>query len=218
MTDTIAYYDAHAEDFAARTLPADLSSVAEAFLALVPAGGRILDFGCGAGRDARLFMDRGYNVDAVDGSAQMCRVARERSGVPARQMLFSELSAQEEYDGIWACSSVLHLPKRELGPMLGQMTRALKHGGVLYLSFKNDDFEGERNGRYFTDFTERSFLEFLGTTGCADELGCGKLQNGDLQAEAEAEDGDALPRFWISNDVRPGRGDELWLNMLLRRS
>ena len=215
MTDTIAYYDAHADEFAARTLPADLTDVADAFLAHVPAGGRILDFGCGAGRDARLFMERGHDVDAVDGSAQMCRVARERSGVPARQMLFSELSAQEEYDGIWACSSVLHLPKDELRPVLERMTRALRHCGVMYLSFKYGEFEGERDGRHFTDFTEQTFLEFLETTGCTDELGCDKLQNVGMQA---AEGEDSLPRFWISNDVRPGRGDEQWLNMLLRRS
>ena len=215
MTDTIAYYDAHADEFAARTLPADLTDVAETFLALVPAGGRILDFGCGAGRDARLFMDRGFDIDAVDGSTQMCRVARERSSVPARQMLFSELSAQEEYDGIWACSSVLHLPKDELRPVLERMTRALRQGGVMYLSFKYGAFEGERNGRHFTDFTKQTFLGFLKTTDCADELGCGKLQNVEMQP---AEDEGPLPRFWVSNDVRPGRSDERWLNMLLRRS
>ena len=214
MTDTIAYYDAHADEFAARTLPADLTDVADAFLALVPAGGRILDFGCGAGRDARLFMERGYDVDAVDGSAQMCRVARGRSGVPARQMLFSELSAQEEYDGIWACSSVLHLPRDELRPVLERMTRALMHGGVMYLSFKYGEFEGERNGRHFTDFTERTFLAFLKTTDCADELGCREVQTINVLGDGEGP----LPRFWISNDVRPDRGDEQWLNMLLRRS
>ena len=214
MTDTIAYYDAHADEFAARTLPADLTDVADAFLALLPAGGRILDFGCGAGRDARLFMDRGYDVDAVDGSAQMCRVARERSGVPARRMLFSELSAQEEYGGIWACSSVLHLPRDELRPVLERMTRALKHSGVMYLSFKYGEFEGERNGRHFTDFTGRTFLAFLKTTDCADELGCREVQTINVQGDGDGP----LPRFWISNDVRPDRGDERWLNMLLRRS
>lgn len=102
--------------------------------------------------------------------------ALKRCGVNAHQMLFSKLSAPEEYDGIWACSSVLHLPKEELNPVIAQMTRALRHGGVMYLSFKYGSFEGERNGHYFIDFSKQSFLEYLATTGCRDELGCGKIQ------------------------------------------
>ena len=109
-------------------------------------------------------------------------------------MLFQELDEEEKYDGIWACSSILHLPKPELEDVLERMTAALKRNGVIYASFKYGAFEGERNGRYFTDFTEETFTEFIG--GITDL---------------------AVEKMWITDDVRPGRGEEKWLNMILRK-
>ncbi len=124
----------------------------------------VLDFGCGSGRDAKYFIDKGLEVTATDGSEELCKLASEYAGIPVRCMLFQELDDVERYDGIWACSSILHLPKDELRPVLKKMTKALKPDGIIYTSFKYGDFEGERNGRYFTDFTEESFAEFMGET------------------------------------------------------
>lgn len=70
-----------------------------------------LTLGCGAGRDTKYFLSRGYQVDAVDGSEQLCRIASEYTEIKVRQMLFQELDEKEKYDGIWACASILHLPK-----------------------------------------------------------------------------------------------------------
>ena len=79
----------------------------------------ILDFGCGAGRDTKvLFRASGYLVDAIDGSEQLCQIASEHTGIKVRQMLFQELEVNEKYDGIWACASILHLPKKELKEVL----------------------------------------------------------------------------------------------------
>ena len=86
------------------------------------------------------------------------------------------------------------MPKPELVDVLRRMTAALKKNGVIYTSFKYGTFEGERNRRYFTDFTEETFAEFIkGITGLAVE------------------------KMWITDDVRPGRGEEKWLNMILRK-
>lgn len=101
--------------------------------------------------------------------------ALKRCGVNAHQTLFNELSTREEHDGVWACSSGLHLPKEKLNVVIAQMTQALRHGGVMYLPFNYGSFEGKRRDRYFIDFTKQSFLELLATTGCQDELGCGKI-------------------------------------------
>ena len=155
----------------------------------------ILDFGCGAGRDTKYFLSRGYQVDAVDGSEQLCRIASEYTGIKVRQKLFQELDEKEKYDGIWACSSILHLPKNELKAEFMKMFKALKEDGIIYTSFKYGDFEGERNGRYFTDFTEKTFEEFV------DEID-------NLQLKEE----------WITGDVRPGRGEEKWLNVILQKN
>ena len=161
----------------------------------MPEGARVLDFGCGSGRDTKYFLNKGFLVDATDGSEELCRIARELTGIPVRQMLFSELDAVGVYDGIWACSSILHCPKEELKDVIRKMIRAVKDGGVIYTSFKYGDFEGERNGRYFTNFTTDSFHEFV-------------REFPELSVEQE----------WVSADVRPGRGDEKWLNLILRKN
>ncbi len=194
MNDTLSYYERNAKAFANGTVDVDFTSVQERFLKLIPAGGRLLDFGCGAGRDTKYFLEKGYQVDAVDGSGNLCEIAGAYTGIQVRQMLFSELSAVDLYDGIWACSSILHLPKKELPDVFNRMKRALKKSGYLYTSFKYGEFEGYRNERYFTDFTEESFGDFLsGITG--------------IQRMDE----------WVTADVRPGRGDEKWLNLILQK-
>ena len=191
---TIEYYNRNAARFLEDTAGVGFTEIQNAFLNLLPEGARILDFGCGSGRDALKFLKRGYQVEATDGSEEMRRAAAELTGLAVRQMLFQELDEKEKYDGIWACSSILHLPKSELGDVLERMTAALKINGVIYTSFKYGAFEGERNGRYFTDFTEETFTEFIkGMTGVTVE------------------------KMWITNDVRPGRGEEKWLNMILRK-
>ena len=85
-------------------------------------------------------------VDATDGSETLCRLASEYTGIVVRQMLFEELDAKEQYDGIWACSSILHLPKDSLKVVLKKMIVALKAHGIIYISFKYGTFEGERKG------------------------------------------------------------------------
>ena len=155
----------------------------------------MLDFGCGSGRDAKHFLEAGFAVDAVDGSPELCRIASELTGLPVRCMRFEELSAQSIYDGIWACSSILHVPSRQLLALLAKMAAALKPGGVVYTSFKLGEFEGVRNGRYFSDFTPESFARLLDK----------------VPALREEE-------HWISGDARPGREDEKWLNLILRKN
>ena len=126
------------------------------FLRNLPEKAYILDFGCGSGRDTKMFLQQGYRVDAVDGSEELCKRASEFIGAPVKQMLFNELCAINTYDGVWACSSILHLEKEKLLDVLRKIAAALKVKGVLYTSFKYGTFEGMRNGRYFADFTEKT--------------------------------------------------------------
>ena len=195
MDNTIEYYNKNAEQFVQGTLSVDFTATQERFLSNLSVGTSILDFGCGSGRDTKYFLDKGYQVEATDGSAELCKLASEYTGICVKQMLFQELDECEKYDGIWACSSILHLDKRALKDVLKKMVAALKANGVLYTSFKYGDFEGERNGRYFVDFTQETFGEFI-------------REVPELQIE----------EYWITSDVRPGRGDEKWLNLILRKS
>ena len=195
MTNTINYYNQNAENFIANTQNADMHPTQERFLRLLDANTSILDFGCGSGRDTKYFLEKGYQVTATDGSAELCRLASEFTGIKVKEMLFQELDAINQYDGIWACSSILHLPKKELLPVIQKMCEALKDNGIIYTSFKYGDFEGERNGRYFTDFTEKTFREVVEKIP---EL--------------------TIEEHWITSDVRPGRGEEKWLNLILRKN
>ena len=108
--------------------------------------------------------------------------------------MFQELDEKEKYDGIWACASILHLPKKQLREVLKNMYAALKSKGWMYTSFKYGECEGERNGRYFTDFTTDTFKNFIH----------------DMH-------GLKIEEHWITGDVRPGRGEEKWLNLLLQK-
>ena len=153
-----------------------------------------MDYGCGSGRDTKYFLEQGYKVTAIDGSQELCKLASEYTGIPVKHMLFRDLDKKEAYDGIWACSSILHVPVNELQDIIKKMANALRAHGIIYTSFKYGTFEGERNGRYFTDMTEETFAKLIQDM---DEL------------EIEEQ--------WITSDIRPGRGEEKWLNLILRK-
>ena len=190
---TLDYYNKNADNFVANTISVDFKKTQDKFLDKLQ-GKRILDFGCGSGRDTKYFLEKGYEVDAVDGSEELCKAASKYTGIQVRQMLFQELEECNRYDGIWACSSILHLSKDELRIVFPKMLDALCSNGIIYTSFKYGEFEGERNGRFFTDFTIETFSEFIS----------------DIDNIKMEED-------WITGDVRPGRGEEKWLNLILRK-
>ncbi|MBD5513702.1 MAG: class I SAM-dependent methyltransferase [Lachnospiraceae bacterium] len=191
---TLTYYNQNATRFYTTTVSVEFTATQQRFLSHLPHPAVILDFGCGSGRDAKAFLDQGYQVDAIDGSEELCKLATDYTGIQVCHMLFQELSAIDKYDGIWACSSILHLPKDELINVMRKMTAALKPNSIIYTSFKYGTFSGERNGRYFTDMTETTFADFISDIEA-------------LQVEEQ----------WISSDVRPGRGEERWLNLILRK-
>lgn len=194
MVNTIDYYNKNVQSFIDGTVSVDFTRIQNIFLELLPKDARILDFGCGSGRDTKFFLDCGYQVDAIDGSMELCRAASEYTGIHVKQMLFQELTEVEKYEGIWACASILHVKKAELPDIIRKMSLATKENGIIYVSFKYGDYEGERNGRYFTDMTEISMKELL---AAFPEL--------------------VVEKQWVTDDVRDGRGDERWLNMILRK-
>ena len=191
---TLTYYNTNAQTFIEGTINVNFTETQNKFITKLPQFASILDFGCGSGRDTKYFLEKEYLVEAIDGSDELCKLASAYTGIEVRQMLFQDLQETEKYDAIWACSSILHLPYIELLNVLKKMETALKQNGLIYTSFKYGIFEGMRNGRYFTDMTEESFNELLQKT---DNL--------------------EIEETWITSDVRPGRGEEQWLNLFLRK-
>jgi len=190
---TMTYYQRNAQTFFDATVGVVMSSLYAPFLSQVVPGGRVLDAGCGSGRDTKAFNALGYQVEAFDASAEMVRLAAAYSGKPVRQMTFNMLEAEERYDGIWCCASLLHLPQAELPEAMRRLARALKPGGVWYLSFKYGVGEREKEGRHFTDLNEAG-----------------------LEALVAALPQVSIIEQWTTQDKRPER-DEVWLNALLRK-
>lgn len=193
--DTIRYYDSNAERFISSTVDADMGPLLSEFLKLVPDGGRVIDWGCGSGRDTLAMMRAGYDVVPVDLSSAMADATEALTGLTVRQEAFTELEDADAFNGIWASASLLHAPSDELPLIFTNAARALKAGGVLYASFKLGNFEGERNGRWFNDMDEAALREVVANVAGLD-----------------------IERIWVSADVRPKRCDELWLNAILRKS
>lgn len=194
MSNTLKYYNEHAKAFAASTANLEFTEFQDKFLSYIKPGARVLDFGCGSGRDTKYFLDKGYQVDAIDGSSELVKMASEYAQIEVKQMLFQELQAVGVYDGIWACSSILHLTKDELADVMERMEKALVSKGIIYMSFKYGTEENERKGRHFTDMTEDKMKDLL------DKVGLFMTED-----------------MWVTSDVRPGREDEKWLNIIVRK-
>jgi len=193
VADTIAYYNDNAEGFFLETAGVDMSDLHRRFLMEIPAGGLILDAGCGSGRDSKAFLAQKYRVRAFDASPQLARKASEHIGQVVATQTFDDVSEVACYDGIWACASLLHLPESALPKALGHLWTALKPAGTLYLSFKLGESERVHNGRHFTDATETRLNGWLAKLADVNTVEC-----------------------WITPDQRPGR-QEHWLNALVRR-
>lgn len=186
------YYQQHAQRFFSETVDVDMSELYRPFVAHLKPGARILDAGCGSGRDAKAFREMGYEVEAFDASAELVELARQHTGLPVKQMRFEDVTEVERYDGIWCCASLLHVPLAELPGVMTQLSEALKPGGVWYLSFKYGSGEREKDGRRFTDM---------------DEAGLGEMIVG--------LSGIDVVEYWLTGDKRAERQKERWFNALI---
>ncbi len=194
MTDiTKQYYRDNSQVFFDETIVADVTPLHERFGKCVPEGAHILDLGCGSGRDTKVFLDRGYAVDAVDGSKELCELASKYTGIKVKCLDFTTIDCKEEYDAIWACASLLHIPMEKLPALFERLHCALRPNGVFYMSFKYGDFEGERDERFFLDMTSERFRSVMD-----------KVSGFEIIDE------------WDSEDIR--RGNKVhWFNAILKK-
>ncbi|MBR4178517.1 MAG: class I SAM-dependent methyltransferase [Bacilli bacterium] len=165
--NTIDYYNENAKKYFDKTVNADMTKQYDLFLKYVKENGKILDFGCGSGRDSLVFKNMGYDVYPIDGSEELCKLASAYTGLNIKCMDFSELSDIDFYDGIWACSTLLHVKRDKLLDILIKLRDSLKHDGYLYTSFVNgyDKEEYKSDGRYFNDLTSDSFSRLSDNAG-----------------------------------------------------
>ena len=195
MDNTLKYYAKNTEEFIASTLEADMSETQKKFVSLLPKGGNILDLGCGSGRDSLCFLQKGFQVTAVDGSEELAKFAGELIGQEVVVSDFKDLVLPTaSFDAIWASASLLHVHSEALPGILAKVIDLAKPGAIFYMSFKYGDYEGERGGRYYTDLNEARFADLMQKSGRSLEI----------------------IEQWVAKDVRPDK-PELWLNTLARK-
>ena len=188
---TLSWYRENAIQYAEETRNSLVLDALWEFLSRMKEGGTILDYGSGSGRDSAYFINKGFSVDSLDGSAEMKAQAERLFGIKVKLSSFLSLEEKEKYDGIWAQASILHLEEHDLKTALTLIERALKRDGVFYSSFRKGEEDGYEKGRWYTNMTERRFLSFLPAS---------------LYVE----------KIWESQDVRPGVS-RTWLSIICRK-
>lgn len=169
----ISFYEAHAEEYCGATRALDMSCLYARFLSSLPLGAHLLDAGCGSGRDTKAFLSMGYRVVAFDASPRMASLASAYTGRPCQVLRFQEMEFNQEFDGIWACASILHVPKQEFEEALRRCVRALKPGGTMYFSVIEG--EGERRspqGRLYNSYTEDAVTKLLAGLSSVEKIQC----------------------------------------------
>ena len=145
-----------------RTINVDNSDYYKVFLKYIPEKGKILDIGCGSGRDAYHFKQMGYVVEAIDGGKEFCHFASNLLGQPVECKMFQDIDYLEEFDGVWALASIHHLDRNELEMVLEKIYKALKVGGVLFFNARFGENEYDNKfGKHFNEFTQKSFKNFI---------------------------------------------------------
>ena len=160
--NTLDYYNKNSEEYFNSTLNVDMTNTYKPFLKLVPKDGKILDLGCGSGRDSMNFMKLGYEVTAVDGAKELAKKASVLLEKEVIVSTFEELELKEKFHGIWACASLLHIKREDLKTVLNNLYNNLEDNGVFYMSFKygEKEYVDDKN-RYFNCFTDESIIGFI---------------------------------------------------------
>ena len=190
----VEYYNQNADSFFEGSVGADMSHDRDMFISYLPENARILDAGCVSGRDSKAFLNAGYEAVSFDASQEMCKRATEYIGREVLNMRFEDMAFADEFDGIWASASLLHVSMEDLPGIMQKMNTALKQSGVMYASFKYGNGTKKRGERLFSDFNEESVVPLFENAGF-------KI----LKTE-------------VGNDNRPGRENEMWVAVIASKN
>lgn len=168
FVDSTQYYNSNARDYGQTTKNLDLSFLYNLFLPYLPKKAKLLDAGCGSGRDTKHFLEQGYEVVAFDGAPAMARYASGITGIDVQHRTFADIDEINEYDGIWASASLIHIKKDELSFAFENLKRALKLGGYWYMSFRKGETDVNEGDRYFNDQTKESLSQLITDLGGLD--------------------------------------------------
>ena len=166
MNETIRYYNQHASEYFTSTVDVDFDQLRQKFVSFLPEHARIIDIGCGSGRDVKAFCDMGYQAVGLDASEGLAEEAEKQLGVEVQVGDMATWVAEEPFDGIWCCAVLLHLNEDEADRFLHNLQQNLKSGGILFLSVKEGIETGlDEKGRYMHNYTEQELRTKLETVG-----------------------------------------------------
>lgn len=164
---TIKFYNENAIDYSNSTINIDIDDKIrkDIFLRNLKFGDKILDVGCGSGRDMLFFKNLGFQTVGIDASSELVAIARENTKSDVHNISFDQINWKNEFDGIWCMASLLHLKKSELFPVLKKLNNALKEDGSFYASFKVGNGEKiDDNGRFFSYYQPEELLKIFNDT------------------------------------------------------
>ena len=190
---TIDYYNQNAEQFIRETFALDMREIYKPFIELLPTKAKVLDAGCGSGRDSLFFLEQGFDVTAFDASAELVRKASELTKLNVLEMTFDKVKWENLFDGVWACASLLHVPKSQIESVFAKLLNSLKMNGVLYASFKLGKGEEMKNGRFFAYYSKAEILKIVSLI----------ISNKDI-------------KHWENKDFRNKNGDQMWINLIVK--
>ncbi|MEM1414316.1 MAG: class I SAM-dependent methyltransferase [Myxococcota bacterium] len=166
---TVAHYQARAEDFREGTWDHDVSQNVDALRRHLPGPPpqRILDLGCGPGRDLATWLAHGHDPVGLDGAAAFVAMARAATGCEVWHQDFLALKLPNaRFEGVFANATLFHVPTQELGRVLGELRRALVPGGVLFASNpRGPDIERQQGLRYGAYLTLETWTRFVTAAG-----------------------------------------------------
>ena len=159
---TINYYNLNAKSYFTSTVNADKSDCYERFKKYIKLGDSIIDVGAGSGRDIKYFVKCGFDVEGIDASAELCKLASDYTGVSVKCCTIEEWRPEKKYSGIWANASLLHLNMEEIQKFMCRIPDMLQDKGILYFSLKSGITTGmDADGRFFTDISEEIVQHFI---------------------------------------------------------
>ncbi|ART79766.1 class I SAM-dependent methyltransferase [Oceanisphaera avium] len=190
---SVDYYQQQANSFYQSTVGVDMAPLYDRFLPHLPDGGHIIDAGCGSGRDSLHFANLGFKVSAFDASPALVELAQQHTGLAISVCRFEQFNVIAPAEAIWACASLLHVPRSELAQVMAHLCTQLKAGGIFYCSFKYGQGEVARDGRHFTNLDEAGLNELISELPLT------------------------LIEHWQTGDLRLGREQERWLNAICKK-
>jgi 2-polyprenyl-3-methyl-5-hydroxy-6-metoxy-1,4-benzoquinol methylase len=158
---TIDYYNKNIQSYIERTFQVEMEDAQDRFLKHLPPKARILDAGCGPGRDALAFTKKGYSVLGFDAALEMVKYVKEQLHIPAMQGFFQEMEFSEEFEGIWASASLIHVSPSALSDVLHRFWKALTPNGILAFSFKEGVGIKKEGDRIFTYMNKENLFPYV---------------------------------------------------------